>query len=269
MSATLQNAPLVEIIAEIRWRGALEVTHPFGESGGGGPALVTSGKELEEFYMRFGAHVHGMEFAQSERLAPPGAPAFMHQPVYRFKKLTDSACLYHIGPGVFSTNAVPPYQSWEEFAPVIRRGVEALLAARSGSEAEQPFMAVSLRYIDLFGPELTEGRSTGEFIRDVLGLRLAVPEALTNHCASEADIKPFLQLQIPLKDAVVMSLSVGEGVAGVRSGVITDTSITTTVETSASVEAVMSALNNAHLILDSSFRKLVEPIKHLMPTKGE
>lgn len=265
MSATLQNAPLVELIAEIRWRGALEVMYPFGE----GPALVTNAKALEEFYTRFGSHPNVMEFSQHERLVPVEAPAFMHQSVYRFKKLNDEACMYHVGPGVFSTNAIPPYQSWDKFAPVIKRGIEALLAARLEAESDQPFMAVSLRYIDLFGHELIDGKSSAEFIRDILGLRVAIPEALTEHCSNERDIKPFLQLQIPLKDAVIMSLSVGEGVAVNRPGVIMDTSITTTVETSASIEAVMQALNNAHVILDSSFRKLIEPIKHLMPAKGE
>lgn len=265
MSATLQNAPLVELIAEIRWRGALDVMYPFGD----GPALVSNVKALEDFYARFGAHPNAMEFSQHERLVPAEAPAFMHQPAYRFRKLNDEACMYHVGPGVFSTNAVPPYQSWDEFAPVIRRGIEALLATRMDVEADQPFMAVSLRYIDLFGPELSDGKSSAEFIRDILGLRVAIPEALTEHCSNERDIKPFLQLQIPLKDAVIMSLSVGEGVAVNRSGVIMDTSITTTVDTSASIDAVMHALNNAHEILDTSFRKLIEPIKHLMPTKGE
>lgn len=269
MSPTLQNAPLVELIAEIRWRGALELTHPFADVGENGPAIVVDGKELEEFYMRFGASAHAMEFTQSERLVPVDAPAFMHQAVFRFKKASDEACLYQVGPGVFSTNAVPPYQSWDEFAPVIRRGVEALLAARLPREADQPFMEVSLRYIDLFGSELMEGRSPGEFMRDVLGLRLAIPDALKEHCSNESDIKPFLQLQIPLKDALIMSLNVGEGMAVNRSGVIMDTSVTTTVETSASIDAVMQAMDNAHLILDTSFRKLIEPIKHLMPKKGE
>lgn len=269
MSATIQNAPLVELIAEVRWRSTLDFTYPFPGAGESGPAYVVDSKELEEFYTRFAAKANDVGFVQGERLIPEGAPAFLNQPGYRFKKTADGACLYQIGPGVFSTNAVPPYQSWDEFAPVLQSGIEALLAARSESEAESPFAAVSLRYIDLFGEELLDGKSSGEFVRDVLGLRLAIPATLTEHCPSERDIKPFLQLHIPLKDALIMSLGVGEGVAANRSGVIMDTSITTTVETAASIDAIMQSLNNAHLILDTSFRKLIEPIKHLMPTKGE
>jgi uncharacterized protein (TIGR04255 family) len=168
--------------------------------------------------------------------------------------------LYQVGPGIFSANAVPPYKSWDEFEPIIRAGVEALIASRPTEEREQSFMALSLRYIDLFGQEHLLGKTAAKFIRDVLGVRVAPPVALTEHCSDESEILPFLQLHIPMKDALAMSFSVGEGVVGDRHGVIMDTSVSTTVDTVATVEAVMLAFNAAHKVLDASFRKIVAPL---------
>lgn len=267
MSATLANAPLVELIAEVRWLSGQKVAFPMSDSEGQGPAVVMDVKPLDGFYENFGHQAFALDFAQSERLVPAGVPAFMHQPVYRHKKLKDNVatCLYQIGPGIFSANAVPPYNSWEDFAPVIRDGIEVLIATRPAEDEGNPFMAVSLRYIDLFGPEHMKGLTPAAFIRDALNIRIDAPTALTEHCVTNGDISPFLQFQMPMKDAMAMSFSVGAGSIGERHGVIMDTSISTTVETEASVDAVMRALDTAHHSLDASFRKLIGNLAELMP----
>ncbi|MBE3025970.1 TIGR04255 family protein [Janthinobacterium sp. GW458P] len=272
MSVTLVNAPLVELIAEIRWRSASEGGASVSELAPLGPVLIMDTGGLDEFYMHFGGRAFAMNFASSERLSPAGVPTFLHQPVYRFKKTTDGVvdCLYQVGPGIFSANAIPPYKSWEQFAPVIRAGLEALLASRPSSEVDEPIMAVSLRYIDLFGPALMGDQTPAAFIRDVLGLRLEIPPALSGLASSEAEVKPFLQLQIPMRDGMAMSFSVGEGGAAGRQGVIMDTSVATTVDVAPSVDAVMQAFNVAHEAIDASFRKLIAPLSKLLPAeKGE
>lgn len=125
MSATFENAPLVEIIAEIRWNPQMV---PLQTVSGHGPAaapvMALNTNAFDEFFMRFGGEVYQKGFEQSERLVPSGFPMMLFQPVYRYRKSAsaDASVLYQVGPGLFSANAIPPYKSWDTFSPTVERG---------------------------------------------------------------------------------------------------------------------------------------------------
>jgi uncharacterized protein (TIGR04255 family) len=270
MSTTLENAPLVELIAEVRW--PCSPVQGIAPSGG---SVITGGFLAaplgnNEFFDHFSASVHAEGYSRSERLVPLGSPEFPHQAVYRFKKSDEqqTTSLYQLGPGIFSANAVPPYESWREFDPVIRRGVECLLAARGQADRHTPFSSLSLRYIDLFRPELTEGRTVDAFIREVFKIDVSLPHALAQHVPQGEVARPFLQFQLPMNGGFVMNFAVGEGIADGKPGIIMDTSVATTVEVAPNVNAVMENFIAAHNAIDVSFRALIEPIAHLMPKKG-
>src|SRR5215471_16972408 len=158
MPERYRNPPLVELIGELRW----------GSSGSSFPLPPGS---HEEFFMRFGSRAGAVGYERVERLVPPGFPAPPFQAVYRFRKKAPETgtTLYQVGAGVFTANITPPYESWQEFRPVVEEGVDILLETRNPSEKDTPFTSASLRYIDAFGYQLTEGRSTAAFLRDVLG----------------------------------------------------------------------------------------------------
>ena len=257
MSATLQNAPLIELLAEVRWQRASE------------DAGTPAGVDVEGFFGAFAGAIAEDGYVRSERLLPLGSPMLTHQSVYRFKKLgeTGASRLYQIGPAVFSANAVVPYESWEKFAPMVERGIDRLLETRAESEKTAPFSSINLRYIDLFDSELAEGRTPFQFAKDVLKIEVQLPEALTRLSPEGAVTRPILQFQIPLNGGFLMSFSLGEGVADGRQGIIMDMSVATTVETAANAAAVMAAFSSAHDIIHNSFNTLIEPIRHLMPKK--
>lgn len=270
VSASRENAPLVELIAELRWDVAPSQVMQLGV-GSGSTFISASTSAIESFFMRMGAAAQRLSHTETERLIPGGLPIVQHQPVYRFKRSEDDQprTLYQVGPGMFSANAVPPYESWASFEPVVRAGVDALLNNRIPEERETPFSAISLRYIDAFGSYHREGKDVGRFIAEVLGLSLSIPAALSQHLHPDSVIKPIIQLQIPMRDGFVMSVGVGEGTVSSQAAIILDTTVATTLPVPARLDTVMEMYGVAHDAIDSSFSGLVEPIDHLMPRRAE
>jgi len=100
------------------------------------PIITGDVSRFEEFFMRFGGAAHQLGFAEVERLTPPNFPLIGFQPVFRFRPPSDKGrkVLYQVGAGMFSANAVPPYKSWDDFGPVVRSGVRALIGARTSRQ---------------------------------------------------------------------------------------------------------------------------------------
>jgi uncharacterized protein (TIGR04255 family) len=125
------NAPLVEVIAEVRWQtdhgDRLQQTKP-GTALTVTPDLVSA---AEEYFANFSKQADGLGFRRSERLSAPGNPGFPGQAAVRFRKELNTSPIFQIGVGLFTANGLPPdYQGWTSFAPVLREGVGALV--RSG-----------------------------------------------------------------------------------------------------------------------------------------
>jgi uncharacterized protein (TIGR04255 family) len=266
-------APIVELIAELRWQHGT-----VGADVGQAPALpgmilsaphVSAG--LEEFFMRFGAAAAQFNHRNIERLVPPGFPLILHQPVYRFRPDQGQgpvSSIYQCGPGLFTANAVPPYESWKTFEPIVRDGVNALLGARPASESELPFSGITLRYIDVFDQTFIQGRDLPAFLSEVMGLSIGLPAALSEHIAPGAAYKPVLQLNIPMADQSVLGMVFGEGAAGGRHGFVMETSLSTAQHLPPSADAVMKAFNSFRDVIHKAFVGLTKPLRELMPPEA-
>ena len=221
--------------------------------------------------MRFGASASKLNFQVAERLVPPGFPLVAHQPVYRFRKQAQEeiAALYQVGPGMFSANAVPPYQNWAQFEPIVREGIDALLHARDSSEKNVNFLSTSLRYIDAFNSTLTQGRDVSTFLDEVLGIKITLPSGLTQQLAEGSKHKPTLQFQLPMTSGMIMSLGIGEGLFHETPAIVMDCTVGTTTPVAASLDAVMATLTLARAAIHDTFFALTSPISHLMhPTES-
>jgi uncharacterized protein (TIGR04255 family) len=215
MHERYRHPPLVELIAELRWGSPVPARHPQS-------AFLLATGSYEEFFMRFGSRAGALGYERVERLVPPGFPAAPFQAIYRFRKKApeEGTTVYQVGAGVFSANITPPYHSWREFRPVVEEGVRILLDTRNPSEKDMPFTSASLRYIDAFGNKFTEGRSTEAFIGDVLGFVVEPPAAVRGESVADAEIRPSVQLLIPLKSGQRMSLAIGEGLVSGEEAVV-------------------------------------------------
>lgn len=267
MNAARENTPLVELVAEARW---LPNGLPEGVAGVAGvPLMQGPDNRTDEFFMRFGAAVAGSGYSSVERLFSP--VQVLYQPVFRFKKPADAndSSLYQVGPGLFTANALPPYESWEKFGPVVRDGVRALLASRPRGEEAKDFLSASLRYIDAFRDDHTGGRDIHSFMQEVMGIEVNVPDSVTKNLAPGAKLVPVLQLQVPMRDGLEMSLSIGQGMWNGSVSIMMDTSVSTTLPIQASEGALMAAFDSGHASIRETFFGLMGKIMHVMPPKAK
>jgi uncharacterized protein (TIGR04255 family) len=233
--------------------------------------IVMPGGTHEEFFMRFGSKVGALGYGQIERIVPPGFPALPFQAIYRFRKNApeQGTTLYQVGIGVFSANITPPYHSWEQFRPVVEEGVRILLETRNPTEKELPFSSASLRYIDAFGKQFTEGRAPAVFMRDVLEFKLQLPAALRDEVAPRAEVRPSIQLQIPLRSGQQMSLALGEGSVSGEEAVVMDLTVSSEGSISPNVSDTMTTFHSAHEVCHRVFVGITKTLSHIMqPNEG-
>jgi len=267
MTISFEKAPLVEIIAELRWDqpylvqdrppGAVQI-----------PISLVGSSKLEEFFMRFGGECYQLGFQRSERIVPAGFPIVPFQPVYRYKRAdTTSTALFQVGAGLFSANAIPPYKSWNEFSPIVSEGIMALLKTRDDAEKEFPFTGVSLRYIDAFSDDLLAGMTADRFINEVLGFSVSLPPAISGLLPPNQAATSFIQLRVPTRAGLLTAINIGEGTVNGSHAVIMDTTVSATTEVRPRIDVVMEALNSARAVIHDMFVSITQPIhKQMNPT---
>lgn len=268
MPLTFTNPPLIELIAEVRWfPDGVRIAPNDASSLEVSTALLRQ-RGHDEFFMRFAGLASPKGYSQVERLVPPGFPFLPFQPVYRYRNesIPTGPRVYQLGVGIFSAHATPPYSSWQDFRPVVESGLDLLFGAFESEARPKQFAAVTLRYIDAFHEQFTQGKPIRQFLEENLGISVTLPSAITRHASHEASIRPHIDLFIPLKDSLQMTLKLADGQVLGKSAVIMDTSITQQpVESTAS--ATMNAFEAAHAVIHSSFVELTRSFHGTMSPK--
>lgn len=265
MTVTFKNAPLVEMIAELRW-GEAHLVQP------NVPTVIPGmAANLDQFFMSFGGEVYQHGFRRTERLVPPGFPVFPFQPVYRYRKdaSDDTAVLFQVGSGLFSANATPPYRSWKIVNPTVLIGVDALLKARLAGDAEKAFSVLSLRYINAFGQELTQGRRIDSFMREIFGFELGFPKVIVDLVDPKSSITPQLQFRVPLVGGEMLTAHVYDGAINNEAKIIVDITVTDTRPIAPDADAIMAAFTKARDVIHHVFLGLIKPIENLLQPNGD
>lgn len=258
MKERFESPPLVELIAEIRWVvDAGSSPHaPFFHNSGAHP--------YEEFFTRLLPQLADRGYGASERMVPVGFPLIHQHPVIRYQKGGAAAstqdksasALFQAGVGIFTVNAVQPYDSWNEFRPVVQMGLEALVNAKPGRAGG---FTVSLRYVDAFKEELTEGRTHREFLDEVLGIQIIVPEALRAISVDGSTVVPMLHLVTPLSFGF-LQIQFAEGELSGERVYLMENVVTVTEAYDGDVERIMLALDEARAVVHKSFVGMTRPI---------
>jgi uncharacterized protein (TIGR04255 family) len=259
--------PIIELIAEFRWlpvtADGIEVTNL--------NALMFNGPEAEGFYNQFGAILAVGGFGKSERLVPPTFPSPIYNPLIRFSRPNESipTAIIQVGPGILSVHALPPYEDWESFRPIILQALGALLDSRKPSNRSRIFTRVMLRYIDVFGPELSNGLSVGNFIRDVLGVTMVFPSAIVDEAPDVNSAGFGLSVNTKTRSNMDLTFACAPH-PGQPDGatVLMDTSVGTSNHVSWDQDSPMNALDTAHESIRRLFMGLTKPIsKAMQPTE--
>ncbi|HEX4075927.1 MAG TPA: TIGR04255 family protein [Candidatus Acidoferrales bacterium] len=269
MTVVFSKYPLVEIVVELRWLPAqAQLAAPMPAQPGGLFQIPFWGNsKLDEFYMRLAGKLHQQGFQAVERLVPPGF-SMLHQPIYRYKKPNDPSTLCQAGVGIFAVNGVPPYKSWNEFFPVVREAISALLDSRDPSEKETQFSGVSLRYIDAFTAELSGGRSAAAFLSTVLGISVSLPRGLSQFVKEGAPPQYALQLTLPTSESILLTMNFAEAMVNGNPALLMDTTASSKNGVEPNLDAVVHVLNSAHETVHGIFVDITAPIHKLMqPTE--
>jgi uncharacterized protein (TIGR04255 family) len=263
MSVTYKNAPLVELVAEVRWGSVLPAVAP-GQPPF--PQFTFPKAKDEELFMHFGALAAAMGYARFERLLPPAFPIPPNQVACRFRP-TDTdrqSPILQLGPSIFSANALPPYKSWFEFSPIVRTGIDTLLEAHQRAGLSAPrFNTAVVRYIDAFRENLTGGRSVQLFLQEIMGINLTLPKAITSKATDPAAIQPMLKLTVPTALGL-FEIAAAEGHHGNDKAILLDMSVLVQREFAIGAEEIMAALTDARQLIHDTFRGLTQPLHSAM-----
>ena len=274
MTLTFAKAPLIELIAELRWipQGSTPLqAPPMQHQGLAQQTIFVGGTKQEEFYIRIGGALHKLGFDRSERLMPAGMPFVLHQPVYRYRSESEgkSSVIFQVGYGIFSVHAIPPYHSWAKFSPFVAGGMDALLMCRDELDRQQPFTLATLRYIDFFGEEITQGRPVAAFVSDVFGITTSLPLVFKRIATSDEIRNIFTKIAIPVGFGD-LTVNVGDGQFNNKAGVLLDNTVSSARETPPKIDAIMNMFGSAHSVLHDVFLELTKPVHDLMqPDKGD
>jgi uncharacterized protein (TIGR04255 family) len=265
MPESFKNAPLVELVAELRWGPQMALV-----PAGANPVFALMPGQHEDFFNRFSSSVAEVGYERAERILPPGFPAMQGQATLRYRKRApeDGTSLYQIGNGVFTANITPPYHSLKAFRPIVEQGVECLLKTRNEAERQSSFVPLLLRYLDAFSPKFTQGRSPTKFVEEVLGFSINLPEPVRVEMVPEGEARATLQLALPLRNGKQMNLSLSEGAVSGERAIIMDIVVITEAAIDANTASVMAAFDASHEVIHRMFVGLTQKLVHIMePTE--
>lgn len=165
---TLNKAPLIEAIVEIRW-GKLQEKED-------NTIVLNYDKEDINF---FPGQFHGVAAKNGFKFVEPINEAPMPQMVnYRFRKHENTWPCYQIGLGVFTANQTNNGYEWKTFKQDVLAGAAMLNDGHPLTLEKLPIMGVELRYQDAFF--LEENESPSAFLRDKMNIGFNPPDEYLN-----------------------------------------------------------------------------------------
>ena len=146
---TYSNAPLVEIIAEIRW--SIKKVN-FTNSNVSDVQTIAIDPFFEDFKIGFEKEIKEKGFIYHEPLAPKEIPIELlgGKVTDRHREKAGQYPVYQIGSGIFTINTIPPYSGWEKFKQDIIIGIEAFYKSYPIAEKYLKLEMFQLKYVNLF-----------------------------------------------------------------------------------------------------------------------
>lgn len=262
MIERFDSSPLIELIAEVRWTvdAVMDLNVPFYQG--------ASANSSEEFFTRLHSKLSSIGYGAAERLTPAGFPLMNQSAAFRYKRSVaegespdhSASSIFQAGAGLFSVHAVQPYKSWDQFRPVVQKGLEAFLAAKPPATGE---FSLVLRYVDAFKDELTDGKPLKEFLADVMGIKVSIPDALTILSKDGTSIVPMIHVVIPLAFGS-FQIQIAEGELQGEKVFLMENTVSIAASHGANVEKMLASLNEAREVLHKSFVGLTQPIHAAM-----
>jgi len=266
MKERFDNPPLVELVAELRWR---DVSLPPGLPQG--LPFPPFQEAFEKQLPAMSSALAGKGYGASERLIPVGFPVPPETPIIRYRysggeaESQRNSIMFQLGAGLFTVNAVQPYKSWDEFSPVVADGVKVLLETQKNNIEGYSLL---LRYFDAFEENLTGELSHIDFITRVFGFTFEAPGFLKKHSTTGVVAVPTLQTSIPLGFGNLQMQMVQGEIQG-RPAYILENVVAIDGLASANVDEILGKFSEARNIIHDVFINLTASIRDKMKPVAE
>ena len=234
----LPNAPLQEVIFELRWKLDFD---PESQS--------KVDKEFQFAFANFSA-LSANTLKYKINLKPPAAPdiLFADRPIYQFWAQRNVYPVFQLGPGVFTVNETEKNYEWKYFRGLILEGIEWLTKSYSG---KLEFSVVELRYIDAIEVTDDNQKDLSKFIAD--NLKIEISNQFID--ARLSDVQLHQRFKIDNENS--LSLLVTNGLKNINQSkaIILQTSYNKT--SNISFENLTGWIDIAHDACSSLFKKMI------------
>lgn len=245
-----KNAPLVEMIVELKWRLVPVQTMPHG---GVDPFHDMLKQSLAEAFKK-------NDYKLVEETVPSEIPRELlaGQVTTQFKKKSNTWPLFQLGPGVFTVNITEDYSGWSsQFREIVLTGVETLYQAHPAPKMLE-LESIRLMAIDAFSNKHSF-RSYLEYSREFLNLGMVLPDPVIEQHALENDsfeVRSETSFQLKNLENSLARISISNGKKGNDKALILQTVIETGERLQGSDE-IMKWLDSAHQVHKSIFQSLL------------
>lgn len=187
-----EDAPLVEVIAEVRWQLL--------------PIASLPGAEIDPHFERghskVGAALAKHGFTHSERIVPSDVPYefLAGKPIFRYRRAPDLWPLVQLGPGIMTVNITPPYEGWGDFRGIIETAVHVVNDIFGFGLEFSKIKSCEVRYIDAFTARHGMNDPSA-FLADDLSMPASPPPGVLDNLKLEgASVLPNVKFRFPVKD---------------------------------------------------------------------
>lgn len=234
----LSNAPLQEVIFELRWKLDFD---PESQS--------QTDKDFQFAFANFSA-LSSKKLKHKIILKSSSVPdiLFVNRPIYQFWVAENQYPVFQLGPGVFTVNETEKNYEWQNFRSLILEGIDWLNKSYSN---KLDFSVIELRYIDAIEVGEDNEKDLIKFIADNLQIEISNK----NIDAKLSDIQ--LHQRFKIDDENYLSLLIANGIKNIKQSkaIILQTSFNKT--SNISLENLVAWIDVAHDTCSSLFQKMI------------
>lgn len=247
---TIDDAPLIEAIFELRW----------GNTSSGQFSFKRDEQSLLPGKLSASAAAKGYKFCQIIPHIPLGIPGIVS---HRFKKDKDSWPCFQIGLGVFTVNQINDGYDWDEFKKSIKAGLEIFTKADPEKlSSEKNTLSAIMRYQDAFYPSAK--MSTEEFLSDHLKVDAKLPDSfLDNPNLNRAKSGINLRFNLDtIKPKGVITIGITNAVINTTPGILMETivesKLSDSIGNTVNTKTLLEWSEKAHDLQRHTFKNLIK-----------
>jgi len=234
----LPNAPLQEVIFELRWKLDFDIE-----------SQTHIDKEFQFAFANLSAlSVNKLKHRVILKPSFIADSLFANRPVYQFWSEENKYPVFQLGPGVFTVNETDKNYEWKVFRSLIIEGVEWLKKSYSN---KLDFSVAELRYIDAIEVDDENQKDLLKFISD--NFQIEINNKFID--ARLSDIRLHQKFKIDKENN--LSLNIANGIKNINQSkaIILETSFNKT--SNISLENLITWIDQAHDTCSSLFKKMI------------